>query len=158
MSAIAAASQRTLGRLLPPWWLFLVVGISWMIVALIVLRFDYTSVNAIAIRDRYEGLAVCVDFGTATTYDIVSHDGEYLGGALMTGIEISLEAQSLSASVSNSVVDTDLAHPLYASAYTLRQNACFISAALRQNERELLAAEPCGRRPIAYFLTQHVRE
>ena len=49
MSAIAAASQRTLGRLLPPWWLFLLVGISWMIVALIVLRFDYTSVNAIAI-------------------------------------------------------------------------------------------------------------
>ena len=49
MSAIAAASQRTLGRLLPPWWLFLVIGISWMIVALIVLRFDYTSVNAISI-------------------------------------------------------------------------------------------------------------
>src|SRR5438045_1328758 len=48
MSAIAAASQRTLGRLLPPWWLFLLVGISWMIVALIVLRFDYTSVNAIS--------------------------------------------------------------------------------------------------------------
>ena len=49
MSAIAAATQRTLGRLLPPWWLFLLVGISWMIVALIVLRFDYTSVNAISI-------------------------------------------------------------------------------------------------------------
>src|SRR5947207_11266343 len=49
MSAIAAASQRTLGRLLPPWWLFLLVGISWMIVALILLRFDYGSVNAIAI-------------------------------------------------------------------------------------------------------------
>jgi type III pantothenate kinase len=51
-------------------------------------------VNAVAIRDRYDGLAVCVDFGTATTFDIVSHDGEYLGGALMTGIEISLEALS----------------------------------------------------------------
>jgi uncharacterized membrane protein HdeD (DUF308 family) len=49
MSAIAAATQRTLGRLLPPWWLFLLVGITWMLVALIVLRFDYTSVNAIAI-------------------------------------------------------------------------------------------------------------
>jgi type III pantothenate kinase len=51
-------------------------------------------VNAVAIRDRYEGAAVCVDFGTATTFDVVSRDGEYLGGALMTGIEISLEALS----------------------------------------------------------------
>ncbi|HEX3511950.1 MAG TPA: type III pantothenate kinase [Solirubrobacteraceae bacterium] len=51
-------------------------------------------VNAVAIRDRYDGLAVCVDFGTATTFDIVSAEGEYLGGALMTGIEISLEALS----------------------------------------------------------------
>jgi type III pantothenate kinase len=51
-------------------------------------------VNAVAIRDRYDGAAVCVDFGTATTFDVVSRDGEYLGGALMTGIEISLEALS----------------------------------------------------------------
>jgi type III pantothenate kinase len=51
-------------------------------------------VNAVAIRDRYEGAAVCVDFGTATTFDVVSRGGEYLGGALMTGIEISLEALS----------------------------------------------------------------
>jgi type III pantothenate kinase len=51
-------------------------------------------VNAVAIRDRFDGAAVCVDFGTATTFDVVSHDGEYLGGALMTGIEISLDALS----------------------------------------------------------------
>ena len=38
--------------------------------------------------------AVCVDFGTATTFDVVSREGEYLGGSLMTGIEISLEALS----------------------------------------------------------------
>src|SRR2546426_8734345 len=49
MSVITAASQRTLGRILPPWWLVLVVGIGWTLVALIVLRFNYTSVNAIAI-------------------------------------------------------------------------------------------------------------
>jgi uncharacterized membrane protein HdeD (DUF308 family) len=49
MSSIAAAANRSLGRVLPPWWLFLVTGIGWMLVALIVLRFDYTSVNAIAI-------------------------------------------------------------------------------------------------------------
>jgi type III pantothenate kinase len=51
-------------------------------------------VNAVAIRERFGGPAVCVDFGTATTFDVVSREGEYLGGALMTGIEISLEALS----------------------------------------------------------------
>ncbi len=48
MSSIATA-QRTLGRVLPPWWLLLVTGIGWTLVALIVLRFDYTSVSAISI-------------------------------------------------------------------------------------------------------------
>jgi uncharacterized membrane protein HdeD (DUF308 family) len=48
MSSIAAA-QRTLGRVLPPWWLLLITGIGWMLVALIVLRFDYVSVSAISI-------------------------------------------------------------------------------------------------------------
>lgn len=51
-------------------------------------------VNAVAIRERFGGPAVCVDFGTATTFDVVSAAGEYVGGALMTGIEISLEALS----------------------------------------------------------------
>ncbi|HUB74395.1 MAG TPA: type III pantothenate kinase [Solirubrobacteraceae bacterium] len=51
-------------------------------------------VNAVAIRERFGGPVVCVDFGTATTFDVVSREGEYVGGALMTGIEISLEALS----------------------------------------------------------------
>ena len=51
-------------------------------------------VNAVAIRERFDGSAVCVDFGTATTFDVVSPDGEYVGGALMPGIEISLDALS----------------------------------------------------------------
>jgi uncharacterized membrane protein HdeD (DUF308 family) len=49
MSSLAAAGSRTLGRVLPPWWLLLITGIGWMLVALIVLRFDYTSVSAISI-------------------------------------------------------------------------------------------------------------
>jgi uncharacterized membrane protein HdeD (DUF308 family) len=49
MSSLAAA-QRTLGRtFLPPWWLLLITSIGWMLVALILLRFDYTSVSAISI-------------------------------------------------------------------------------------------------------------
>jgi type III pantothenate kinase len=50
-------------------------------------------VNAVALRARFGGgPAVCVDFGTATTFDVISREGEYVGGALMTGIEISLDA------------------------------------------------------------------
>jgi uncharacterized membrane protein HdeD (DUF308 family) len=44
-----AAGERSFARALGPWWLFLVTGIGWMLVALIVLRFDYTSVSAISI-------------------------------------------------------------------------------------------------------------
>jgi type III pantothenate kinase len=49
-------------------------------------------VNAIAIRERFGGPAVCVDFGTAVNFDVVSGLGEYLGGVLVPGVEISLEA------------------------------------------------------------------
>jgi uncharacterized membrane protein HdeD (DUF308 family) len=44
-----AAAERSLARTLPPWWVFLVTGVGWMLLALIVLRFDYTSVSAISI-------------------------------------------------------------------------------------------------------------
>lgn len=51
-------------------------------------------VNAVALRERFGGPAVCVDFGTATTFDVLSDQGDYVGGSLMTGIEISLDALS----------------------------------------------------------------
>jgi uncharacterized membrane protein HdeD (DUF308 family) len=49
MSMFAPLGARTLGRVLPPWWLFLITGVGWTLVGTIVLRFDYTSVTAIAI-------------------------------------------------------------------------------------------------------------
>lgn len=49
-------------------------------------------VNAIAAYAAYGGPVVVVDFGTATTFDVVSAKGEYVGGAIAPGIEISLEA------------------------------------------------------------------
>jgi type III pantothenate kinase len=48
--------------------------------------------NAVAAWDRYGGPTIMVDFGTATTVDAVSGRGEYLGGAILPGIEISLDA------------------------------------------------------------------
>jgi type III pantothenate kinase len=49
-------------------------------------------VNALAAAQLYGGPAIVVDFGTATTFDVVSARGEYVGGAIAPGIEISLEA------------------------------------------------------------------
>jgi len=49
-------------------------------------------VNAIGAYDIYGGPSVVIDFGTATTLDAVSQRGEYLGGAILPGIEISMDA------------------------------------------------------------------
>jgi type III pantothenate kinase len=48
--------------------------------------------NALAATQLYGGPAIVVDFGTATTFDVVSPRGEYVGGAIAPGIDISLEA------------------------------------------------------------------
>lgn len=49
-------------------------------------------INALAAANLYDGPTIVVDFGTATTFDVVSVKGEYVGGAIAPGIEISLEA------------------------------------------------------------------
>jgi type III pantothenate kinase len=49
-------------------------------------------VNSVAAFERYGGPCVVVDFGTATTFDMVSAKGEYLGGAIAPGLAISAEA------------------------------------------------------------------
>ena len=49
-------------------------------------------VNALAAAFHFGGPAVVVDFGTATTFDVISPDGAYIGGAISPGLEISLEA------------------------------------------------------------------
>jgi type III pantothenate kinase len=48
--------------------------------------------NAVAAYERCGGACIAVDFGTAINYDVVSSSGEYLGGVISPGIEISLEA------------------------------------------------------------------
>ncbi len=49
-------------------------------------------VNAVAAFDKYKRSIIIVDFGTATTFDCVSENGEYLGGAIAPGLIISAEA------------------------------------------------------------------
>lgn len=49
-------------------------------------------VNAVAALEKYGGPLIIVDFGTATTFCVVSENHEYLGGAIAPGIGISMEA------------------------------------------------------------------
>ena len=48
--------------------------------------------DAVAAFERWGGPTIVVDFGTATTFEVVSAAGEYLGGVILPGIEISLDA------------------------------------------------------------------
>lgn len=54
-------------------------------------------VNAVAGFDRHGGDLVIVDFGTATTFDVVDDDGAYVGGVIAPGVNLSLEALHMAA-------------------------------------------------------------
>ena len=49
-------------------------------------------VNSVAAKERYGAPVIVVDFGTSTNFDVVSQEGEYVGGVLAPGIEISMDA------------------------------------------------------------------
>ncbi|MCC7274867.1 MAG: type III pantothenate kinase [Alphaproteobacteria bacterium] len=54
-------------------------------------------VNALAAHRRYGGPAVVIDFGTATTFDVIDGDGNYNGGVIAPGINLSLQALHMAA-------------------------------------------------------------
>ena len=64
--------------------------------------------NSVAARERYGAPCIVVDFGTSTNFDVVSADGEYVGGVLAPGIEISMDALFARAS---RLVRVDFAEP-----------------------------------------------
>ena len=54
-------------------------------------------VNAVSAHQRYGGPLIVVDFGTATTFDIIDADGNYIGGVIAPGVNLSLEALHMAA-------------------------------------------------------------
>ena len=54
-------------------------------------------VNTVGAHDRHGGDLVVVDFGTATTFDVVDTDGAYIGGVIAPGVNLSLEALHMAA-------------------------------------------------------------
>ena len=53
---------------------------------------DDRLVNAVAAHVRYPGPLILIDFGTATTFDVIDVDGSYMGGVIAPGINLSVEA------------------------------------------------------------------
>ncbi len=54
-------------------------------------------VNAVAAHKQYGGPLIVVDFGTATTFDIIDADGDYIGGVIAPGVNLSLRALHMAA-------------------------------------------------------------
>ena len=65
-------------------------------------------VNTAAAFDRYGGDIIVVDFGTATTFDVVSREGSYIGGVIAPGVNLSLEALHMAAAA---LPHVDIAKP-----------------------------------------------
>jgi type III pantothenate kinase len=55
--------------------------------------------DAVAAFERYGGPTIVVDFGTATNFEVISAKGEYLGGVLFPGVEVSLNALAAKAAL-----------------------------------------------------------
>ncbi len=49
-------------------------------------------VNSVAVQHLYHAPAIVVDFGTATTFDVISANGDYIGGAIAPGVQLALDA------------------------------------------------------------------
>ena len=102
-------------------------------------------VNAVAAFEMFGGPVIAVDFGTATTFDCVSREGEYLGGAIFPGIHISMEALFERASMLHRV---ELARPKSVIGRTTTGGAAIGPALrLRGRGRRDGRADPRGARP-----------
>jgi len=99
ISSVVPSATMALEQMTKDFWDFEPLIVGHNIMAPIEIRIDHKSevgsdrlVNAVAAFERYGGPCVVVDFGTATTFDAISGRGEYLGGVIAPGIEISSQA------------------------------------------------------------------
>ena len=82
-------------------------------------------VNTVAAHDRYTGPLIVVDFGTATTFDVVDADGNYRGGVIAPGINLSLQALAMAAAKLPRVPVARTAKVIGTSTVTCMQSGIF---------------------------------
>lgn len=104
--------------------------------------------NAVAARARYGGPAIVVDSGTATNFDVVSAEGDYIGGAIAPGVTIALRALTSRAARLTAV---DLALPPRAigrnTTHSVQSGTVFGYIALIEGLLQRITAE-LGQQPI----------
>ncbi len=99
IASVVPAAQETLKQALEQYWHIEAMTVSHELDFGIPVRYNPPNAvgadrlaNAIAAIALYGAPAIVVDFGTATTFDVISSRGEYLGGAIAPGLEISEDA------------------------------------------------------------------
>ena len=99
--------------------------------------------NAIAAKKKYQLPAIVVDIGTATTFDIISKDGEFLGGVIMPGLNLQFKSlcantsklPQISAGISEKAIGDCTESALLSGI--MRGSACAIEGLIHQCELEL---------------------
>ena len=82
-------------------------------------------VNAVSAHERYKGALIVVDFGTATTFDVIAANGDYEGGVIAPGVNLSAEALHQAAAMlprvaimrTQSVIGTDTIPAMQSGIY-----------------------------------------
>ena len=82
-------------------------------------------VNTVAGFSRHGGDLVLVDFGTATTFDVVDSDGAYIGGAIAPGVNLSMEALHMAAAALPHVDVTKPQHAIGTNTVACMQSGVF---------------------------------
>jgi type III pantothenate kinase len=112
-------------------------------------------VNTLAAYHLVQGPAIVVDFGTSTNFDVVGHEGEFLGGALAPGIEISLDALAARAAQLRKVELVQPRSPIGKSTVEALQSGILygfagqVDGLVRRLARALDPADPAGVEVIA---------
>ncbi len=82
-------------------------------------------VNTVGAYAQFGGNLIIVDFGTATTFDVVAQDGAYIGGVISPGVNLSMEALHLAAAALPHVDATKPANPIGTNTVACMQSGIY---------------------------------
>lgn len=99
--------------------------------------------NAVAVADKYEGAVIVIDFGTATSFDIINSNHEFLGGVIAPGINTQIKSlknstsklPKIDVSISNSAIGHNTTDAILSGV--IRGTACMVDGLISQCEDEL---------------------
>lgn len=99
--------------------------------------------NAAAVCPKYQGPIIVVDFGTATTFDIINSDGEFCGGIIAPGLKTQLKSLNIATSklpkIEVSISPSAIGHNTTEAILSgvIRGCACMVDGLVEQCEKEL---------------------